>query len=183
MSTSTDGKLSVGALTALVVGSMIGAGIFSLPATFGRASGGFGAIIAWLIAGSGMLMLALVFQTLAQRKPELDSGIYAYARAGFGNYLGFASAFGFWAGTCIGNVSYFILIKSTLGAFFPVFGDGNTLIAVAVSSLLLWGFHLLVLRGVQEAAVINTIATVAKMIPILVSVSYTHLTLPTILLV
>ncbi len=168
MSTSTDGKLSVGALTALVVGSMIGAGIFSLPATFGRASGGFGAIIAWLIAGSGMLMLALVFQTLAQRKPELDSGIYAYARAGFGNYLGFASAFGFWAGTCIGNVSYFILIKSTLGAFFPVFGDGNTLIAVAVSSLLLWGFHLLVLRGVQEAAVINTIATVAKMIPILV---------------
>lgn len=168
MSTSTDGKLSVGALTALVVGSMIGAGIFSLPATFGRASGGFGAIIAWMIAGSGMLMLAFVFQTLAQRKPDLDSGIYAYARAGFGNYLGFASAFGFWAGTCIGNVSYFILIKSTLGAFFPVFGDGNTVIAIVVSSLLLWGFHLLVLRGVQEAAVINSIATVAKMIPILV---------------
>jgi len=167
MSSATDGKLSVGALTALVVGSMIGAGIFSLPATFGRASGGFGAIIAWLIAGSGMLMLAFVFQSLAQRKPDLDSGIYAYARAGFGNYLGFASAFGFWAGTCIGNVSYFILIKSTLGAFFPVFGDGNTVTAILVSSLLLWGFHLLVLRGVQAAAVINSIATVAKMIPIL----------------
>lgn len=168
MSTPADGKLSVGALTALVVGSMIGAGIFSLPATFGRASGGFGAIIAWLIAGFGMLMLAFVFQTLARRKPDLDSGIYAYASAGFGNYLGFASAFGFWAGTCIGNVSYFILIKSTLGAFFPVFGDGNTVIAIVVSSLLLWGFHFLVLRGVQEAAVINSIATVAKMIPILV---------------
>lgn len=111
MSSATDGKLSVSALTALVVGSMIGAGIFSLPATFGRASGGFGAILAWLIAGAGMLMLAFVFQTLARRKPDLDSGIYAYARAGFGNYLGFASAFGFWAGTCIGNVSYFILIK------------------------------------------------------------------------
>lgn len=170
MSTPAAGKLSVGALTALVVGSMIGAGIFSLPATFGRASGGFGAIIAWLIAGAGMLMLAFVFQTLAQRRPDLDSGIYAYASAGFGNYLGFVSAFGFWAGTCIGNVSYFILIKSTLGAFFPVFGDGNTVIAIVVSSLLLWGFHCLVLRGVQEAAVINSIATVAKMIPILVFV-------------
>uniref|UniRef100_UPI0027B9DFCC amino acid permease n=2 Tax=Pseudomonas TaxID=286 RepID=UPI0027B9DFCC len=168
MSTATEGKLNVWALTALVVGSMVGAGIFSLPATFGRATGGLGAIIAWCIAGLGMLMLAFVFQTLARRRPDLDSGIYAYASAGFGSYLGFASAFGFWAGTCIGNVSYFILIKSTLGAFFPVFGDGNTVAAIATSSVLLWAFHFLVLRGVQQAAVINTIATVAKMIPILV---------------
>ncbi len=168
MSTATEGKLNVWALTALVVGSMVGAGIFSLPATFGRAAGGLGAIIAWCIAGLGMLMLAFVFQTLARRRPDLDSGIYAYASAGFGSYLGFASAFGFWAGTCIGNVSYFILIKSTLGAFFPVFGDGNTVAAIATSSVLLWAFHFLVLRGVQQAAVINTIATVAKMIPILV---------------
>ena len=168
MSSATESKLNVWSLTALVVGSMVGAGIFSLPATFGRATGGLGAIIAWCIAGAGMLMLAFVFQTLARRRPDLDSGIYAYANAGFGSYLGFASAFGFWAGTCIGNVSYFILIKSTLGAFFPVFGDGNTVAAIAVSSVLLWGFHFLVLRGVQGAAVINTIATVAKMIPILV---------------
>ncbi|MDD2056500.1 amino acid permease [Pseudomonas sp. GD03860] len=170
MSAHTEGKLNVVALTALVVGSMIGAGIFSLPATFAGATGGLGALIAWLIAGIGMLMLAFVFQNLAHRKPELDSGIYAYARAGFGNYLGFASAFGFWAGTCIGNVSYFILIKSTLGSFFPVFGDGNTLAAIAASSVLLWGFHFLVLRGVQQATVINTIATIAKIIPIVVFV-------------
>lgn len=91
MSASTEGKLNAIALTALVVGSMIGAGIFSLPATFARASGGLGAIIAWAIAGVGMLMLAFVFQNLARRKPELDSGIYAYASAGFGNYLGFVS--------------------------------------------------------------------------------------------
>lgn len=72
MSSATDGKLSVSALTALVVGSMIGAGIFSLPATFGRASGGFGAILAWLIAGAGMLMLAFVFHPRpAQAGPGL----------------------------------------------------------------------------------------------------------------
>lgn len=170
MSASREGKLNAIALTALVVGSMIGAGIFSLPATFARASGGLGAIIAWAIAGVGMLMLAFVFQNLARRKSELDSGIYAYASAGFGNYLGFVSAFGFWAGTCIGNVSYFILIKSTLGSFFPVFGDGNTLAAIAASSVLLWMFHFLVLQGVQQATVINTIATIAKIIPIVVFV-------------
>ncbi|WP_261868320.1 amino acid permease [Budvicia aquatica] len=166
MTDSSSNKLSLWALTALVVGSMIGAGIFSLPATFGRATGGGGAIIAWLIAGSGMLMLAFVFQTLAQRKPDLDSGVFIYAKAGFGNYLGFISALGFWAGTCIGNVSYFILIKSTLGAFFPVFGDGNTLPAIALSSIILWGFHILLLKGVKGAAAINTIATCAKIIPI-----------------
>jgi arginine:ornithine antiporter/lysine permease len=92
---TSDAKLSLPALTALVVGSMIGAGIFSLPATFGRAAGGFGAIIAWCIAGGGMLTLALVFQTLATRKPHLDSGIFIYAKEGFGNYLGFTSALGF----------------------------------------------------------------------------------------
>jgi arginine:ornithine antiporter / lysine permease len=115
-------KFSLLTLTAMVVGWMVGAGIFSLPATFGRATGPFGAIVAWLVAGSGMLMLAFVFQTLAQRKPDLDAGIYAYAKDGFGNYMGFAAAFGFWAGTCLGNTTYFILISSTLGLFFPVFG-------------------------------------------------------------
>lgn len=114
-----------------------------------------------------MLMLAFVFQSLAQRKPDLDSGVFIYAKAGFGDYLGFASALGFWAGTCIGNVSYFVLIKSTLGAFFPVFGDGNTISALVVSSIILWGFHFLVLNGVKNAATINTIAAVAKIVPII----------------
>ncbi|WP_413736249.1 amino acid permease [Sodalis sp. RH21] len=166
MANSSDNKLSLWSLTALVVGSMVGAGIFSLPATFGRATGGFGALIAWCIAGGGMLMLAFVFQTLAQRKPDLDSGVFIYAKEGFGNYLGFAAALGFWAGTCIGNVSYFVLIKSTLGAFFPIFGDGNTIPAVLVASVILWGFHVLLLKGVKGAASINTIATFAKIIPI-----------------
>lgn len=115
-------------------------------------------------------MLAFVFQTLAQRKPNLDSGVFIYAKEGFGDYLGFASALGFWAGTCIGNVSYFVLIKSTLGAFFPIFGDGNTIPAVLVASVILWGFHILILRGVKEAAAINTIATFAKIIPIFIFV-------------
>lgn len=172
MASSPERKLSLWSLFALVIGSMIGAGIFSLPATFGRATGVMGAVIAWCIAGGGMLMLAFVFQTLAARKPDLDSGVFAYAQAGFGNYMGFASALGFWAGSCVGNVSYFLLIKSTLGTFFPVFGEGNTIPAVLISSLLLWTFHFMILRGVREAAAINTIATVAKIVPILIFVGF-----------
>ena len=162
--------LSVWALTALVVGSMVGAGIFTLPAAFGRATGVIGGLIAWVIAGVGMLMLAFVFQNLAQRKPELDSGVFIYAKAGFGNYIGFLAALAFWASTCVGNVSYFVLIKSTLGTFFPVFGDGNTVQAVAVSSVIIWLFHFMILRGVQQATGLNTIVTIAKIVPILVFV-------------
>jgi arginine:ornithine antiporter/lysine permease len=113
-------------------------------------------------------MLAFVFQKLANRKPDLDAGVYAYARAGFGPYLGFASAFGYWASACVGNVSYWVLIKSTLGAVFPFFGDGNTISAVLVSSVGIWAFHFMVLRGTKEAAAINKIVTIAKVIPLLV---------------
>ncbi len=164
----SEQKFSRTTLTAMVVGSMVGAGIFSLPARFGAATGPFGAIVAWIIAGGGMLMLAFVFQSLAVRKPDLDAGIFAYAQAGFGNFLGFAAAFGFWAGTCLGNVTYFILIKSTLGAFFPIFGDGNTPAAVIISSIILWAVHFMILRGIQGAAYINKVVTVAKIVPILV---------------
>ena len=161
-------KLSLFALTMMVVGGMVGAGIFSLPRTFAGATGPIGAIIAWLIAGTGMYMLARVFQSLAERKPELDAGVFAYAKAGFGDYPGFLSAFGYWIGSCIGNVSYWVLIKSTLGAFFPVFGDGNTVVAILVASAGIWLFHFMILRGTQQAAVINSIVTVAKIVPILV---------------
>ncbi|WP_108663913.1 basic amino acid/polyamine antiporter [Acuticoccus kandeliae] len=160
-------RLALPALIAMVVGSMVGAGIFSLPQTFGRVTGGVGALIAWAIAGGGMLMLALVFQTLARRKPGLDAGVYAYAKAGFGNYPGFLSALGYWAVCCLGNVSYWVLIQSTLGAYYPVLGDGSTVTAVAISSVGLWTVHFLILRGVKQAAALNTIVTVAKIIPII----------------
>ena len=74
---STDKKISLPMLTAMVVGGMIGAGIFSLPRTFAIATGPFGAVIAWIIAGTGMYMLARVFQSLAERKPDMDAGVYA----------------------------------------------------------------------------------------------------------
>ena len=163
---ASEQKFSRLTLTAMVVGSMVGAGIFSLPARFGTATGPFGAIVAWLIAGGGMLMLAFVFQSLAVRKPDLDAGIYAYPKAGFGNYLGFAAAFGFWVGTCLGNTTYFILIGSTIGKLLPAFGEGNTLTSVPVSSVILWAVHFMILRGIKEAAFINTVVTVAKIVPI-----------------
>jgi arginine:ornithine antiporter / lysine permease len=161
-------KMSVPTLTAMVVGGMVGAGVFSLPARFGVATGILGSLIAWAVAGTGMLMLAFVFQNLAIRKPDLDSGVFIYAKAGFGDYAGFNSAIGFWASSIAGNTFYWVFIGATLGAFFDSFGDGDTLLAVALATVGVWTFHYLIARGVRDAAVINRIVTVFKIIPILV---------------
>jgi len=111
----------------MVIGSMVGAGIFNLSGRFAMATGPFGALIAWAIAGTGMYMLARVFQALAEKRPDIDAGVFAYAKAGFGDYVGFLSAFGYWLGSCLGNTFYWVLIASTLGRFFPdIFGDGTS---------------------------------------------------------
>lgn len=161
-------KLSRMALVAMVVGSMVGAGIFSLPSVFARYTGPQGGLIAWAIAGTGMLTLAMVFQHLARRRPDLDAGIFAYAKVGFGRYIGFLAALGYWTAACLGNVSYFVVFKATLGAVFPVFGDGDTVPAVLASSVLLWSTHFAILRGIRQATGMNTIVTCAKLIPIII---------------
>ena len=162
----TPGKLRLGALVALVVGSMIGGGIFSLPQNMAASADVGAVLIGWAITAVGMLSLAFVFQTLANRKPNLDGGVYAYAKAGFGDYMGFSSAWGYWISAWLGNVGYFVLLFSTLGYFFPVFGEGNTPAAIIGASVLLWAVHFLVLRGIKEAAFINLVTTVAKIVPL-----------------
>ncbi|MFW9078115.1 arginine-ornithine antiporter [Pseudomonas sp. P2757] len=164
------GKLRLGALVALVVGSMIGGGIFSLPQNMAASADVGAVLIGWAITAVGMLTLAFVFQTLANRKPDLDGGVYAYAKAGFGDYMGFSSAWGYWISAWLGNVGYFVLLFSTLGYFFPIFGEGNTVAAVIGASILLWAVHFLVLRGIKEAAFINLVTTVAKVVPLLLFV-------------
>ncbi len=163
-----DKKVSVGTLTAMVVGSIVGSGVFVLPRRFGTETGALGALIAWTIAGAGMFMLALVFKSLAVRKPDLNAGIFAYAKAGFGDYVGFNAAFGYWASAVAGTVSYWVLTMSTLGAIFPALGQGETGLAIGLSSIGVWVFHFLVLRGVHAATAINRIVTIAKMVPIAV---------------
>ncbi|MFC6592901.1 arginine-ornithine antiporter [Deinococcus lacus] len=162
MTGNASQKLPLYALTALVVSSMIGGGIFSLPQNAAASAGPAAMLIAWSITAVGMLMLALVFQMLANRKPELDSGIYAYARAGFGPYVGFLSAWGYVLSAWIGNISYFVLMFSTLGQWFGAFGEGNTAWAVAGASAILWVIHALMMRGIKQAAIINVAATVTK---------------------
>ncbi len=164
---SSKAGLGLAALTAIVVGSMIGSGIFALPSQMAGSAAPGPLLIGWAITGVGMLMLAFVFQTLGSRKPDVDGGVYGYARAGFGNYIGFTSAFGYWVSAWVGNVAYLVLLFSTLGYFFPAFEGGATVPAIIGASVLLWIVHFMTLRGIQTAAFVNVVVTVAKVVPIL----------------
>ncbi len=163
-------KLTLLPLTALVVGSMIGGGVFNLPSDMSRAASPAAILIGWLITGVGMLMLALVYQSLANRKPNLNAGPYAYAKAGFGPFIGFNSAWGYWLSAFLGNVAYAVAIFSALSFFVPAFGDGNNLISILGASICLWLIHMLVLSGIKQAAFINIVTTVAKLVPLMLFV-------------
>ena len=165
---SSSRRLGLTALVALVVGSMIGGGVFSLPQNMAKGAAPAAILIGWLISGIGMLALAFVYQRLSTRKPDLDSGPYAYARAGFGDFVGFNAAWGYWLSAWIGNVSYAVLIFGTLGYFFPTFGTGNTLPAIVGASICLWLVHSLILLGVRQAAIANIVFTIAKLVPIVI---------------
>ncbi|HXT80850.1 MAG TPA: arginine-ornithine antiporter [Acetobacteraceae bacterium] len=160
-------KLTLLPLVALVVGSMIGGGVFNLPRDMSRSAGPGAIMLGWVITGIGMLTLAFVYQNLAVRKPALNAGPYAYARAGFGDFVGFNSAWGYWVSAFLGNVAYAVAIFSALSYFVPAFGHGNNFISVVGASFCLWLIHILVLKGVKGAALINVVTTIAKLVPLL----------------
>jgi Spore germination protein. len=89
-----DKKLGLSTLTALVLSSMLGAGVFSLPQNMAAVAGPAALLIGWLITGVGILFLAFAMLLLTRLKPELDGGIFTYARAGFGELVGFCSCLG-----------------------------------------------------------------------------------------
>ena len=165
-------KLPLSSLTAMVIGSMVGAGIFNLPGRFATATGPFGALIAWAIAGTGMYMLARVFQALAEKRPDIDAGVFAYAKAGFGDYVGFLSAFGYWIGSC--PRQHLLLGADRLDAR-PVLSRNlrrrhQRSSRSSCRSIGVWAFHFLILRGVKEATFINKVVTVAKIVPLILAV-------------
>nr|WP_281381151.1 amino acid permease [Corynebacterium anserum] len=153
-------------LVSLIVGSCVGAGIFALPQNVASVASPGAAMIGWIITGLGMLCVAYVFQALAVRKPYLDSGVYSYVRAGLGDFVGFVAAWGYWLGTIIAQVGYATLFFSSLGFFVPLFNGDKPLVQAFAVSALTWAIFLVLSRGVRQAAILNVVATIAKLLPI-----------------
>ena len=164
---SEAGKLGVIGLASIVISSMIGGGIFSLPQNMAQGASVGAVLIAWLITGFGMFFIANTFRILATAKPDLTSGIYMYARDGFGPYVGFSIGWGYWLCQIFGNVGYAVITMDALNYFFPgVFTGGNNIASIIGGSILIWCFNFIVLKGVKQATVLNTIGTIAKLVPL-----------------
>lgn len=159
-----DKKLGLSLLVALGVGSMIGGGIFNSPTDLISNTNPQAVLLSWTIGGIGVIFLALVFQLLANKRPKLIGGIFTYAKEGFGDFTGFNSAWGYWLSAWLGNVAFFILMFKT---FNSLVGEMRPIVSFLIASLILWTVHWIQLRGTKSAGIINAIATVAKVIPLL----------------
>ncbi len=172
-----ENKLGFSGLTAMIIGSTIGAGIFTIAGDMASNGAHTGSVlIGWGICGIGMYSLMMSFFGLNKFRPELTNGIYSYAKEGFGEFIGFNSAWGYWMSALISNVSYITLLFGALGYFFPVFESGNNAVSVIAGSILVWLIVALVLKGVHQATLINTIVTICKLIPIFVFIAAIPLT-------
>jgi arginine:ornithine antiporter/lysine permease len=168
--TSDDNGKNLGvlALAGVVISSMIGGGIYSLPQNMAAGASVGAVILAWIITGIGVYFIANTFRILSVVKPDLEAGIYMYSRAGFGRYVGFTIGWSYWLCQICGNVGYAVITMDALNYFFPpYFAGGNNLYSIIGGSLLIWGFNLIVLKGIKQASFINLVGTVAKIVPLI----------------
>lgn len=154
-------------LVALVVSSSIGSGVFGITSDLANAAAPGPAILAWIIVGIGILALVLSLNNLAEKRPDLDGGIFTYAEEAFGKIGGFISGWGYWLSAWLGNVAFATMLMSALGEFLPVFKGGQNIPSILLASVIIWVLTLLVNNGIEGASFINTIVTICKLVPLL----------------
>ena len=158
-----NNKLGLIGLIAIVVSSMIGGGIFNLPSNMSIDAGFIGVTISWIVTAVGIYFLANTFSILSDNNPDLHSGIYSYARAGFGKFVGCEIAWGYWLSSIFGNVAFAVLLMQTIGYFYPVF-NGHNIESFIGGSAFIWLMYFIVICGVTKATFLNNIATFAKLV-------------------
>lgn len=146
--------------TALVVGNMVGSGIFMLPATLANSAGPGSTLIAWLLTGVGSIFLALSFANLGSKIPK-TGGPYEYSKLAFGDFMGFMNAWLYWNASWIGNAAIITSVASYTGKLLPILNT-NKLAAFLYTSAILWIFTLVNILGVKKAGIAQTATTFFK---------------------
>lgn len=155
-------EMSLLMATALVIGNMMGSGIFMLPASLAQLSSPGASLVAWLITGAGSVIIALSFAKLGTLLPH-TGGPYEFSKHAFGEFAGYLSAWLYWNGSWIGNAAILIGVVSCLSVVFPAIASHPTT-GLLVSMALLWGFTLLNIVGVKQASKVQTIFTAVKLL-------------------
>lgn len=158
---NTGKKLGFWSLTAIVFGMMVGSGLYNIPQNLAVGAGPLASALAWMITAAGMLLLVGTFKMLADRRPDLNAGIYQYAQVGFGDFTGFVIAWGYWLCIAFANIAYSIMLNDSFGAFFPKLLD-HGLYTLIFCTVLIWGMYFLVSGGIKTARFINNLMAVIK---------------------
>ncbi|MHB9797473.1 amino acid permease [Pseudomonas sp. MT3] len=162
MAEAKKGSMGFWSCTALVVGNMVGSGVFLLPSSL-AAYGGL-SLFGWLVSTTGAVLLAFTFARLARLNPGAG-GPYAYTRDGFGSFAGYLCAWTYWKAAWIGNAAIAVTLVGYLRVFFPALADPLLMVATAIGSI--WLCTLINLRGITAFAVVQNLLTALKLIPLL----------------
>jgi APA family basic amino acid/polyamine antiporter len=162
MASSAPAKMGMWMVAALVVGNMIGSGVFLLPAALGS----FGGIslLGWGFTCAGAILLALVFARLSRLVPRAG-GPYAFSRAGFGDFAGFLVGWGYWISIWVANAALAVAFTSYLSWFWPALATDRVL-ATAVGIGAIWLLTWVNVRGVRTAGSVQVVTTIFKLIPL-----------------
>src|SRR3954447_3836713 len=157
-------RLGVTSATALVIGSIIGTGVFTMPAVM--AGAGTSSILTLVTISVGAVLLALMFGQLTKRVPSTDGGLYAYARHEFGDFAGYLTAWCYWITAWAGNAaivaSWLLYVEALFGITHP---SGWTNFGIAMLGL--WIPAAINLAGVKRMALFQNVTVVLKFVPLL----------------
>jgi len=155
-------KIGLWIATSLVVGNMIGSGVFLLPASLGS-FGGI-SVVGWLVTAAGAMLLSLVFANLSRIVPAVG-GPYAFSRLGFGDFAGFLVAWGYWISIWVSNAAISVAFVSYLSVFWPEIARNGALAAVVAISAI-WVLTWINCMGVRDAGVVQLVTTILKLLPL-----------------
>jgi APA family basic amino acid/polyamine antiporter len=152
--------------TALVIGNMVGSGVFLLPAALAGVMlvSGSSSLLAWGFTGIGAMLLALVFATLGRAYPR-TGGPYAFAHRAFGDFAGFWTAWGYWIAAWVGNAAITVAFVGYLGVFWPEL-QTNNLLAALIGIGAIWVLTLVNIAGVRQTGAVQVGTTVLKFVPL-----------------
>lgn len=159
-------ELGLFATTAIIIGQMIGSGIYMTPQGLAELSNPKVAILAMIITGAGTMLLALCFARLGEKMPVSGSAV-VYTRKAFGDFPAFLVGWSYWCGCWIGNGAIILGGISYASYFFPVLSH-NGLYQFIVSVIIIWIYTVINIRGIKEAGNINLLLTIIKLLPLAV---------------
>lgn len=161
-------KISTAELVMLIISSAIGTGIFGLPSQLAQITAPGPLLVAWLICGGGVLSLVLSLNNLANKCPNIKTGLFGYAKAACGPLGEFISGWTYWISAWIGNLAFAIFLMAAIGNFIKIFKGGQNIASIVAAIIFLWTLTFFVNNGIENASFVNTIVTICKIIPLMI---------------